>query len=91
MSGPDLYRVTVQVQAWQVTDDTYHQVAEWCGGTVVWDVGGAQETTLVMINTPGGQLQADRGDWVIKGVTGEFFTRSRNDFEQTYQAVDHDG
>jgi len=33
-------------------------------------------------------MEADPGDWIICGVTGEFYPCKPQIFEQTYEAVD---
>jgi len=35
----------------------------------------------------GGMVTAEKGDWIIKGVRGEFYPCKPDIFEQTYEAV----
>lgn len=39
------------------------------------------------INTLEGEMMAQPGDWVIKGIQGEFYPCKPDIFEATYQAV----
>lgn len=40
------------------------------------------------IRTLEGWLPVDSGDWIIKGVAGEFYPCKPDIFEQTYEPVD---
>lgn len=41
----------------------------------------------VLINTLEGSMTANPGDWIIKGVKGEFYPCKPEIFEETYEAV----
>ena len=43
---------------------------------------------LLVIHTLEGTMQADVGDWIIKGVAGEFYPCKPYIFAVTYEAVD---
>jgi len=42
----------------------------------------------IIINTLEGIMKANVGDWIIKGVTGEFYPCKPDIFEATYEAVE---
>lgn len=42
---------------------------------------------MALINTPEGQMQAREGDWIIRGVKGEFSPCKPEIFELTYEEV----
>jgi hypothetical protein len=46
----------------------------------------AHDDTL-LINTLEGQMRCDVGDWIIKGVKGEFYPCKPDIFEATYEPV----
>lgn len=52
------------------------QVAEWCGGN--------QTDNGCEIETLEGTHLANYGDWIIKGVKGEFYPCKPDIFEETY-------
>ena len=58
-------------------------IAEWCGGAFVKDAMGY----CILIDTLEGQHRADPGDWVIKGVVGEFYPCKDHIFAATYEAA----
>jgi len=41
----------------------------------------------IIIATLEGVMKADIGDWIIKGVKGEFYPCKPDIFEQTYESV----
>lgn len=41
----------------------------------------------VLIHTPEGVMRADVGDWIIKGVKGEFYPCKPDIFAATYEPV----
>jgi len=48
-------------------------------------------TKPAVVQTLEGDMQAGRGDWLIKGVRGEFYPCKDDIFRQTYEPVDNDG
>lgn len=52
------------------------QVAKWCGGQ--------QTDNGIGIKTLEGVMLASYGDWIIKGVSGEFYPCKPEIFEKTY-------
>lgn len=45
------------------------------------------ECTNLTIRTLEGSMRADKGDWIIKGVKGEFYPCKPDIFKATYEAV----
>lgn len=48
-------------------------------------VGAWHNCTNIFIVTLEGEMRADVGDWIIKGVQGEFYPCKPNIFEATYE------
>ena len=67
-------------------------LAEWCGGEFDYDnhVGQERKTYYwsMMIPTLEGRMRASYGDWIIRGVQGEFYPIKPDIFEQTYERVE---
>jgi hypothetical protein len=60
------------------------ELAKWCGGQFKTQlVGGADPR--IEIPTLEGVMTARLGDWIIKGVQGEFYPCKPGIFEQTYE------
>ena len=68
----------VVIEAMQLNVENKDEVAEWCEG--VADTSGG-----VYIKTLEGEMHASEGDFVIKGVNGEFYPCKPDIFEKTYE------
>lgn len=55
-------------------------LVRWCGGYLSSDAH-------LVIPTLEGDMRADAGDWIIRGVKGEFYPCKPDIFEATYEAV----
>lgn len=91
----------VVIEAIQLRWDTWNDVCEFLqsgsqkvDGCYITDEG--QETTEVTdrigcrIHTIEGTMLAVEGDWIIKGVKGEFYPCKDEIFQATYEPVDCD-
>ena len=72
----------VVIDAVQWTDATRLDVMEFVGSGAL--VGG----DVLVIDTLEGQMTAQKGDWIIKGVQGEFYPCKPDIFAETYEAVE---
>jgi len=85
-----LYRkVPVVVEAIQFTRATFDAVVAFTGGkahdlTIERRPDGA---CFCLISTLEGQVKAKEGDYIIKGVAGEFYPCKPDIFERTYTEV----
>jgi len=87
-----LYRKKpVEIEAKQLIidpDDNAKELALWCGGRQVWapNEAGRMEPRIE-IETLEGTMVALGGDWIIKGIKGEFYPCKPDIFEATYDLV----
>ncbi len=58
----------------------------WMGGGVILRLDG--DDLAISIRTLEGNMRADLGDWIIKGVEGEFYPCKPNIFAKTYEDAD---
>jgi len=74
---PQKYRkMPVVIEAMLYNGENANKVAAWCGGEVTDDSVRDDDqdvTTYVRIKTLEGDMLAAPGDYVIKGVNGEFY------------------
>ena len=84
----------VEIEAVQWTGENLREVIDFTGlhpSANKWTWG---EYELVVrqsglkIFTLEGAMKADHGDWIIKGVKGEFYPCKPDIFEQTYDKVE---
>ena len=59
-------------------------IEAWCGGYVS---GSKTNYPCLYISTLEGEMQADVGDYIIKGVKGEFYPCKPDIFRMTYEEV----
>jgi hypothetical protein len=82
---PKYRKKPVVIDAQQLTDDNGGAVAQWCGGTLRGGPKGGSKGGHVLIHTLEGTMTAEPGDYVIRGVQGEFYPCKPDIFEQTYE------
>lgn len=76
----------VEIEAMQTTEDTAHDVLAWIRS------GGGKGNLLVRggldIRTLEGVMRADPGDWIIRGLQGEFYPCKPDIFAATYEPAE---
>ena len=78
----------VIIEAIQWTGDNVLDVGDFLGNdnrNITWGILHSKKS--VSISTLGGIVIAYAGDWIVKGVQGEFYPRKPEIFEQTYEPV----
>jgi len=75
----------VEIEAVQLTVENGRDVWEWANSKPLYDPAG--NVCGLRIYTLEGTMRADFGDWVIKGVKGEFYPCKPDIFALTYEAV----
>ena len=53
-----------------------------------WKAGAGQPVVDMKIKTLEGEMQVGRGDYIIKGVCGEFYPCKPDIFKETYESAD---
>jgi hypothetical protein len=77
----------IVVEARQVDTLDYDEtcdIVRWCGGNIYDD---SEEDILFTVPTLEGPMYVKNGDWIIKGVKGEFYPCKPDVFEASYEAV----
>lgn len=83
----------VVIEAMQVLDDirVHHEICEWAAASTpegkVIPVVMSRFDSHLLIHTLEGTMTADLGDFIIKGVQGEFYPCKPDIFAATYEAV----
>jgi hypothetical protein len=79
----------VEIQAAQITDDlSIAGIIGWAAAHGVHPVVHGDERPFgLTIPTLEGDMIASPGDWIIRGVHGEFYPCKPDIFEATYEAV----
>ena len=84
----------VVIEAMEFTEQSAQAVIGWCGAVPFpagenWDTG-EPEAGYLAIQTLEGVMRADLGDWIVRGVKGEFYPVKPDIFEATYEVVQSD-
>jgi hypothetical protein len=93
MSGPQRFRkkpVEIEAMKFGGSVTSGEECAAWCGGEFVFDPKPSDPTDVhvsIRIPTLEGVMTASAGDWIIRGVQGEFYPCKPDIFDATYEAV----
>ena len=77
----------VVIDAMRLTTLNMLEVEDWCRGQIK-GVLLPVENRIIHIQTLEGEMTANIGDWIIKGIKGEFYPIKNDIFETTYEKVD---
>lgn len=77
----------VVIDAMRLTVYSMEAVEAWCGGSVK-GLALPREQRIIHIQTLEGEMTASIGDWVIKGIKGEFYPCRADIFAASYEAVE---
>jgi hypothetical protein len=75
----------VVIEARQLTKESLGELFEWVDGKAFYEPDGS--ISGLKIFTLEGNMKAEFGDWVIRGVQGEFYPCKPDIFEATYEPV----
>lgn len=75
----------VEVEAMKLHNDNIDEVAQWCNALI--KVRDDNLETYLCILTLEGTMSAYVGDWIIKGVKGEFYPCKDDIFHKTYDII----
>ena len=90
----------IEIECLKLTEDNLKRIMEWCPACVpeyaihegrYLDVESpvyGRELTGLIIHTLEGDVRASIGDYIIKGVNGEFYPCKPNIFEKTYEVIE---
>lgn len=74
----------VVIEAMQITPDNVDELVEFCEGNLK-----SNPLVGVVIETLEGKMTVTIGDYIIKGVKGEFYPCKPDIFEITYESVNN--
>ena len=77
--------VVIEAQQFAGDEAQMESVACWCDGALARSGGG---DWCCYIDSLEGEMRASYGDWIIKGVKGEFYPCKPDIFAATYEPAD---
>jgi hypothetical protein len=81
----------VVIEAYQFMPIAWRWFEQWGAPNISAlgnNVNGEFISIALLIKTLEGSMEARPGDWIIKGVKGEFYPCKTDIFEATYEAVE---
>lgn len=67
--------------------ESHEALASWCSGKLC-GIQLAGRSRVIMIQTHEGEMEASHGDWIIKGVKGEFYPCKPDIFALIYDPTE---
>ena len=83
---PKYRKKPVVIEAHRLNRDNFEDVADWAGVKEYW--GLHAPSPALHIETLEGVMLAHLGDYVLRGVQGEFYPCKPDIFEATYEPVE---
>ena len=91
--------VVIEAMQWDGTAKGAGPIIDWAldhGATIVYECSNPERCVehdgdaphALAVRTLEGTMRADVGDWVIKGIRGEFYPIKGDIFSETYEAVE---
>lgn len=84
---PKFRKKPVVINAELLTVDNMIAVESWCNGCIKV-ISLPAEQRIIHIQTLEGEMTANVGDWVIRGIKGEFYPCRADIFEASYESVE---
>jgi len=95
MSAPKWRKKLVVIEAMRFTSlDSYLEIVDWMkavGDTHALAGEVRYTTPIMLIQTLEGAMAANPGDWIVRGVAGEFYPCRDDIFAATYEPVGSSG
>ena len=78
----------VEIEAVQWVSDNIEQVYEMLGDNLIINTDEDKDEVKHFINTLEGKMEMSWGDYIIKGIKGEFYPCKPDIFEKTYEVIE---
>ena len=75
------------IEAHQLRPNNIETLAEWCGGSIK-GTALPVEHQCIDIQTLEGEMRAEMGDWIIRGIKGEHYPCKPDIFKTTYEETE---
>lgn len=77
----------VVIDAELFTLDNWKEMEQWSGGRAMGNWKHDNDVLCIRIKTLEGMMTAMPGDWIIKGIKGEFYPCKPDIFAASYEAL----
>lgn len=86
MTKPIKFRkkpVVIEAIQYKGTTESFGAIKKWCDSIFY-----RESFEIVYIETLEGDMIVSKGDWVIRGIRGEFYPIKNDIFKETYERVE---
>lgn len=83
----------IEIEAIQFTGNNWKMIEYWSADSVYvrgTELPDEQKEMEMSVDTLEGQVRAKVGDYIIKGIRGEFYPCERTIFEESYEEVKYE-
>ena len=80
--------VVIEAVQWLGGDESWEEILKFSENPHYRRMDLLAGNGKITIKTLEGEMTADKGDWIIKGIKGEFYPCKPDIFEQTYEKVE---
>ena len=84
---PYFRKKPVEIEAEQFTGTNQAEIAEWMKRRGLGECAVDAGEGMLLLTTLEGTLEASPGDWIIRGIKGEYYPCKPDIFEATYDRV----
>jgi hypothetical protein len=84
---PKYRKKPVVIEAVRFDSSDLNEISRFMGSIPQIHFNLKDEPSELKIKTLEGTMTANRGDWIIKGISGEFYPCKPDIFEKTYELV----
>lgn len=74
--------IPIKAVQWE-GEENLDEVLKFCEGCAEWKM----TLNFLLVHTLEGTMRADIGDYIVKGVDGEFYPCKASIFEKTYEEI----
>lgn len=78
----------VEIEAVQWTGLNLEEIKAFVGESLIYSIFNTEPYVLIKIKTLEGDMIASEGDYIIKGISGEFYPCKPDIFKATYEEVE---
>lgn len=76
--------VVVEAMQFDGSEESIEAIHLWSGGNLGWVGGGDRPIEDAFVSTLEGDMSFGEGDWIVRGVAGEFYPVKPDIFAATY-------
>lgn len=85
---PKYRKIQLEIEAIMFDGENHDEIVEWSGGVVKTSTVETFNYVFLEVETLEGTMVVNPGEYVIKGVEGEFYPCKPSIFKKTYELIE---